>query len=175
MTIKLALAAFAAAALAAGAGHAQEFRKAKGDIILHVRVTDVAPAGTDPITTLAGASTGLRADTDYAVVPSVGLTYFFTDHIAAEVIATSTRHSVKAKGPGVDLKVKDTWVLPPVVDASGSLEVVEPVADGEAESTVLERANVWLPAAAGVLVGGYALTRRSRPRPALRLERWGEE
>ncbi|MFZ5718216.1 MAG: OmpW/AlkL family protein [Pseudomonadota bacterium] len=116
MTTKLAVAALAAGLVAAGAAQAQDFKpKAQGDFILHLRITDVAPVGTDPITTLAGAPTGLRADVDYAVVPSVGLTYFFTDNIAAEVIATTTKHTVKAKGAGVDLKLQETWVLPPVV------------------------------------------------------------
>ena len=111
---------FAAAAVAvlacAGVAQAQDFApRAKGDILLNVRITDVAPQGTDPITTLAGAATGLRADTTYDVMPTIGLTYFFTDNIAAEVIAGTTNHSVKAKGPGVDLKIKETWVLPPIV------------------------------------------------------------
>ena len=37
------------------------------------------------------------------------------DNIAVEVIAGTTKHTVKAQGPGTDVKVKETWVLPPVV------------------------------------------------------------
>jgi outer membrane protein len=105
------------AALAfAGVAQAQDFTpKAAGTKIVDVRFTEVAPSGTDPITTLAGASTGLRADVNYDVMPTLGLTYFVTDNVAVEVIAGTTKHTVKAKGPGVDLKVKDTWVLPPIV------------------------------------------------------------
>ncbi|MEW5685377.1 MAG: OmpW family outer membrane protein [Pseudomonadota bacterium] len=111
----LAAAAFAALAFA-GVAQAEDFQpKAKGDIVLNVRATGVMPQGTDPITTLAGAATGLRADASYDVMPTIGVTYFFTDNIAAEVIAGTTNHTVKAKGPGVDLKIKETWVLPPVV------------------------------------------------------------
>ncbi|PZQ63905.1 MAG: hypothetical protein DI570_07315 [Phenylobacterium zucineum] len=111
------LAAAAVAALAfAGTAQAQDFQpKAKGDIVLNVRATGVVPQGTDPITTLAGAATGLRADASYDVMPTIGVTYFFTDNIAAEIIAGTTNHTVKAKGPGVDLKIKETWVLPPIV------------------------------------------------------------
>jgi outer membrane protein len=112
------MAAVAAAALfAAGAAHAQApFQpKAKGDIVLNVRLTEVAPSGNDPIVTLAGAATGLRADVDYDVMPTVGLSYFLSDHVAVEAIAGTTRHTVKAKGPATNLKIKDTWVLPPVV------------------------------------------------------------
>jgi len=116
MTTRTGAAALFAALAAAGAVQAQDFQpKAKGGLVLNVRVTDVAPRGTDPITTLAGAATGLRADVDYDVMPTVGLTYFLSDHVAIEAIAGTTKHTVRAKGPATDLKVKETWVLPPVV------------------------------------------------------------
>lgn len=116
MKTKMIVAAAAALLAAGGAAQAQDFQpKAKGDVVLNVRITDVAPSGSDPITTLAGASTGLRAKVGYDVMPTIGVTYFFTDHIAAEIIAGTTQHTVKAKAPGTDLKLKDTWVLPPVL------------------------------------------------------------
>ena len=116
MTTKLAAAALVAALAAAGAGQAQDFQpKATGGLVLNVRVSDVAPRGSDPIVTLAGAPSGLRAKVDYDVMPTVGLSYFLSDHIAIEAIAGTTKHTVRAKGPATDLKVKDTWVLPPVV------------------------------------------------------------
>jgi len=100
----------------AGAASAQDFQpKAAGVKMINVRVTDVGPEAGDPITTLAGAATGLTAEVDYDVMPTIGLTYFFTDNIAAEVIAGTTQHKVKAKGAGVDLEIHETWVLPPVV------------------------------------------------------------
>lgn len=104
------------AALAAGAAHAQDFQpKAQGRVILNLRLTEVAPSGSDPILTLAGAPTGLRAKIGYDVMPTVGVSYFLSDHVAVEAIAGTTKHAVKAKGPATDLKVKETWVLPPVV------------------------------------------------------------
>ena len=113
------MAATAAAALFGGgcAAQAQDaFQpKAEGRVILNARLTQVAPQGTDPIVTLAGASTGLRADVSYDVMPTLGVSYFLSDHVAVEVIAGTTKHTVKAKGPGTNLKIKDTWVLPPVV------------------------------------------------------------
>lgn len=116
MTIKLGAVALVVTLAATGAAQAQDFQpKAKGDVVLTVRVTDVAPTGSDPITTLAGAATGLRAKVDYDVMPTLGVTYFLTDNLAIEAIAGTTQHTVKAKGPATDLKVKDTWVLPPVV------------------------------------------------------------
>lgn len=116
MKTKLAIAAAVTALAAAGAAQAQDFQpKAKGGVVLNVRITDVAPTGSDPITTLAGASTGLRADVDYDVMPTIDVTYFLSDNLAVEAIAGTTQHTVRAKGPATDIKVKDTWVLPPVV------------------------------------------------------------
>lgn len=115
MTTKLVVAALAAT-LAAGAAQAQDFQpKAKGGIVVNMRVTDVAPQGSDPITTLAGASTGLRAKTSYDVMPTLGIAYFLTDNVAVDLTLGTTNHTVRAKGPGTDIKVKETWVLPPVV------------------------------------------------------------
>ncbi len=114
-TTKIALLTAAAVALA-GAAHADDFQpKHQGLIMLNVRVTDVAPDAGDAINTAAGAATGLHADVKYDVMPTIGLSYFLTDHVAIEAIAGATRHTVKAVGPGVDVKVHETWVLPPVV------------------------------------------------------------
>jgi outer membrane protein len=107
----------AAAAICVPAiAEAQDFTpKAAGHVMLNVRATLVDPDGGDRITTLAGGATGLEARVGRDVMPTIGLTYFFTDNVAVEVIAGTTKHTVRAKGPGVDVKVKDTWVLPPVV------------------------------------------------------------
>lgn len=113
--IALFLAAGATLALA-GAANAQEFKpKTAGTLMLNVRVTEVAPDAGDAITTLAGAQTGLKADISDDVMPTIGLSYFFTDHIAVEAIAGTTKHTIKAKGGATDVTVKETWVLPPVV------------------------------------------------------------
>jgi outer membrane protein len=57
----------------------------------------------------------LRAKAGYDVMPTIGVSYFLTDNIALEAIAGTTQHTVRAKGGATDVKVKDTWVLPPVV------------------------------------------------------------
>ena len=110
----------AAAALAAltmtGAAQAQEFQpKHKGLLMLNARVTDVAPRSSNAILTAAGAGTGLRAAVSDGWAPTIGLTYFYTDNIAVEVIAGTTRHTIRAVGPATDVVVHKTWVLPPVV------------------------------------------------------------
>lgn len=117
IAVRSALAAAAAGLLAASAAHAQDavVPKAKGTWMLNVRATDVSPDGGDPILTAAGADTGLKAKAGDDIMPTLGLSYFVTDKVAVEVIAGTTRHTVRAVGPGTDVKVHQTWVLPPVV------------------------------------------------------------
>lgn len=104
------------AAALCGPAQAQEFSpKTAGTRILDLRLTDVDPDAGDAITTTAGASTGLRVRASNDVMPTVGVTYFLTDHLAVEAIAGTTQHTIRAQGGSTDVKVKDTWVLPPVV------------------------------------------------------------
>ncbi len=46
-------------------------------------------------------------------MPTIGLSYFVTDKIAVEVIAGTTRHTVKAVGAGTDVEVHKTWCCRP--------------------------------------------------------------
>lgn len=109
------LAAGAALALT-GAAQAQDFQpKQKGLLMLNVRASAIAPHGDDPILTAAGAATGLSAHVKDDYKPSIGLSYFLSDHVAVEVIATTSEHVVRAVGPATDVTVHKTWVLPPVV------------------------------------------------------------
>ncbi|MBS0334360.1 MAG: outer membrane beta-barrel protein [Proteobacteria bacterium] len=110
-----ALSGIAALALAGGA-QAQAFApKTAGMVVVDLRVSDVAPVADDAITTLAGAPTGLKAKATDSVMPTLGVTYFFTPNWAVEAIAGTTRHTIKAQGGPTNVEVKDTWVLPPVV------------------------------------------------------------
>lgn len=105
-----------AAGLCAGAAQAQDFQpKAKGDLIVHFRATQVAPDEDAPILTAAGAATGLKAGVNNDIKPTLGFTYFLTDKIAVEAILGTTEHDIRAQGPGTDVLVHKTWVLPPVV------------------------------------------------------------
>lgn len=111
-------AAVAGLALAclSGAAAAQDFQpKQKGVLMLNVRASGVLTDADGAIRTAAGADTGLKAKVGDDVMPTIGLTYFLTDHVAVEAIAGTTQHQVKAQGPGVDVEVHKTWVLPPVV------------------------------------------------------------
>jgi outer membrane protein len=54
---------------------------------------------------------GLETDVSDAYTPEVDVTYFFTDNIAAELIAATAKHSIDAGNNDVG----DTWILPPTV------------------------------------------------------------
>ena len=86
-----------------------------GDWIVTGRVTDVAPTTDDAIVTAAGADSGLHVDVGDSVMPTLGFTYFLTDHLAVEAILGTTRHEIRAQGGDTDVAVHKTWVLPPVV------------------------------------------------------------
>lgn len=103
-------------AFCAGAANAQDFTaNAKGDLIVHVRATQVAPGKDTAILTASGADSGLKAHVGNDVKPTLGFTYFLTDKVAIEAILGTTHHEVRAQGPGTDVVVHETWVLPPVV------------------------------------------------------------
>lgn len=87
----------------------------KGDWLVTGRVTQVSSGADDAITTAAGADSGLNVEVGDDIMPTLGITYFLTDHVSVEAILGATRHEIRAQGPGVDVAVHETWVLPPVV------------------------------------------------------------
>lgn len=117
MTLKtVSLAALGLLAVA-GAAHAQDAWRAPqaGDWLVTGRITDVSPTADDAIVTAAGAATGLEVEVGDSVMPTLGFTYFLTDHWAVEAILGTTRHEIRAQGGATDVAVHETWVLPPVV------------------------------------------------------------
>jgi outer membrane protein len=112
----IALTATAIALAIAAPACAQDFApKAKGTWIVAGRLTGVTPDASGSIVTAAGADTGLDVDVGEDWKPTLGFTYFFTDHVAVEAILGTTRHEISAKGAGGSTDVHETWVLPPVV------------------------------------------------------------
>jgi outer membrane protein len=87
----------------------------KGTLLVTGRVTSVSSDANDPILTRAGAPSGLHFDISYDVMPTLGFTYFLTDHVSVEAILGATQHTVRAQGGTTDVAVHKTWVLPPVV------------------------------------------------------------
>jgi outer membrane protein len=87
----------------------------KGALLVTGRVTSVSSDASDPILTRAGTATGLHFDVGSDVMPTLGFTYFLTDHVSVEAILGATEHTIRAQGGVTNVVVHKTWVLPPVV------------------------------------------------------------
>lgn len=116
-TVKTTIFLWLIAITAAGASHAADGPGLKGHWQVTARATTVAPSESGKILTAAGADSGLKVDVNNDTVPTMGFTYFFTDHLAVEAILGTSQHTIKAVGPGTDVVVHKTWVLPPVITA----------------------------------------------------------
>jgi len=55
--------------------------------------------------------TALQTDVGNAITPEVDLTYFFTENIAAELIAATSQHQVDAGASNLG----EAWILPPTL------------------------------------------------------------
>jgi len=104
--------ALMAVALAAPA-HAETGTKKAGDIVVRARALGVVPMdGGEVLTNPGDAATGLSVtNIGSSVVPELDFTYFFTNHIAAELIAGTTPHNIHAGST----KVGKAWLLPPTL------------------------------------------------------------
>lgn len=86
------------------------FAKKAGDFMIRGRAIVVAPV--EDIESSVNGS----LDIDNSVVPELDFTYFFTDHIAAELIAGVTPHDVKLNDSTLgDLDLGSAWLLPPTL------------------------------------------------------------
>jgi outer membrane protein len=96
---------------------AQDFKvKSAGDIVVRARGVAVLPQekGTLNNTSLGNIGT-VKVGNDY--IPEVDFTYFFTDNIAAELIAGTSRHKVKGNlnGLGNSIEIGKVSLLPPTL------------------------------------------------------------
>ena len=83
---------------------------AKERFMIRARIISVTP-DEDSSTSIGG-----EVDADFGITPEVDLTYFFTDNIAAELIAATSKHDVKAKNTSLgDVDLGHVWALPPTV------------------------------------------------------------
>lgn len=115
-TLALAAVAFSALAGAAAAQTTPEWTPPRaGDWLVAGRVSNVSSRTDAAITTAAGAASGLNVDVGDSTMPTLGFTYFITDHWAVEGILGTTKHEIRAQGGATDVAVHETWVLPPVV------------------------------------------------------------
>lgn len=85
-----------------------------GDVMIRVRGIGVIPENTSSSVSVIGGHVGVTSQ----AAPEVDFSYFFTDHIAAELIAASTRHALTANGTALGkVDVGSTYVLPPTLTA----------------------------------------------------------
>lgn len=112
-----ALLAAAALAFAVPAARAQDASSelkglSAGTVLVHFRVIDVDPLDSSSSISAIGGS--VHATSQFA--PEVDGSYFFTDHIAVEAIAASTRHELQARNTALHtIDVGSTYVLPPAI------------------------------------------------------------
>lgn len=86
--------------------------KAAGTFMIRLRAIGVIPENMSSSVSAIGGSVHVTNQ----AAPELDLSYFLTDHIAAEVIAASTRHEVYASGTALGrVDVGSTYVLPPTV------------------------------------------------------------
>lgn len=94
--------------LAANAGGAMKSNDGKWQV--RARVLGVIP-DEDSSTTIRGSVTA-----DDAVVPELDITYFWTKHIASELILAATPHDIGATGTTLgNLDLGSVWLLPPTL------------------------------------------------------------
>lgn len=76
--------------------------------LVRARVVMVVPDESASVTVLGGT-----VDIDTSVIPEIDITYFFSEHWAAELVLGTSNHSVKATPSNTDLG--DVWLLPPTL------------------------------------------------------------
>lgn len=85
--------------------------KHAGDIMVRVRGLGVIPEPSSTVTPIGG-----HIEASNTAVPEIDGTYFFTNNIAAELIAATTRHHITAKGTSIgDVDVGKVRLLPPTL------------------------------------------------------------
>lgn len=88
--------------------------KQAGTIMVRARLIDVMPLVSSSSISVIGGQVAVGN----ALAPEVDLSYFFTDNIAMELIAATTRHTVSAHNTAIgSTTVGQTWVLPPTLTA----------------------------------------------------------
>jgi len=104
------IALFTAAALAT-LGFAAPAHAEAGDWQFRLRAISVSPDESADITPIGG-----DADIDTSIVPEFDISYFLTDHLAAELILGVTPHDVTAVGTALgDVDLGDVTLLPPTL------------------------------------------------------------
>src|SRR3546814_19009914 len=98
-----------AAGDAAAQAEPQSAGKSAGDIMVRGRVIGLLPDESSSVTVIGG-----DVDARNAWTGELAFSSFFTDHIAAELIAATPTNNIRVKhGTGGDPGPGKTWLLPP--------------------------------------------------------------
>lgn len=85
--------------------------KSAGDIMVRGRIIGLLPDESSSVTVIGG-----KVDASNAFTAEVDFSYFFTDNIAAELIAATTKHKMQVDGSSSgDVGLGDVWLLPPTL------------------------------------------------------------
>lgn len=88
--------------------------KGEGAFITRLRGLAVVPQNSDSSISVIGG----KVDATTTYTPEVDFSYFFTDNIALELIAATTRHKITGKGTVIgDVRVGEVSLLPPTLTA----------------------------------------------------------
>ncbi len=103
--------------MAAAQTPAQATGYSANDIVVRVAFAGIVPLTPSSHIDAIGGNVGVTS----GVMPEVDLSYFFTDHISVQAIATATRHEISANDTkltpllGSKIDLASTYVLPPAV------------------------------------------------------------
>jgi outer membrane protein len=79
--------------------------------LIRARGIAVVPDESSTVTPIGG-----EVKIDNAVAPELDLSYFFTENLALEVIAATTKHDARASGTSLgNLDLGEFWILPPTL------------------------------------------------------------
>jgi outer membrane protein len=85
-----------------------------GTVVVRLRAIGVIPENFSSSVSVIGG----KVDVTATPAPEVDFSYFFTDNIALELIAASTRHELSASGTALGhVDVGSVYVLPPTLTA----------------------------------------------------------
>ncbi|MFM2483992.1 OmpW/AlkL family protein [Celerinatantimonas yamalensis] len=107
----MALTALSTSLLIATSANAANFKpKSAGDFLIRARIVDVVPSESIHSSDVAG-----KAEVSNDVIPELDFSYFFTDHIAAELIAGTSKHDVKWNTGAGKVDLGSVRLLPPTL------------------------------------------------------------
>ncbi|MBX3456431.1 OmpW family outer membrane protein [Ferrovibrio sp.] len=93
------------------AAQQQQQGKSAGDIMLRGRLIGVIPDEDSTVTVIGG-----KVDASNTWTAEADVSYFFTDNIAAELIAATTKHKMAVNGSTAgNVGLGDVWLLPPTL------------------------------------------------------------